>query len=55
MDLGFALNVPEAGKSFSTHMMELLGDMDHVESRLGRFGVSLSVGSFGDSANLDAR
>jgi hypothetical protein len=35
--------------------MELLGDMDHVESRFGPFGGSVSVSSFGDSANLDAR
>jgi hypothetical protein len=33
-------------KSFWTHMMELLGDVVHVESHLG---------SFGDSVTLDAR
>jgi hypothetical protein len=32
-------------KSFWRHMMELLGDMSHVESRFG---------SFGDSVTLDA-
>ena len=30
---GFAPNVPWAQKSFSTHPMELLGDVGHVESR----------------------
>jgi hypothetical protein len=33
-------------KSFWTHMMELLGDVGHVESHFG---------SFGDSVTLDAR
>jgi hypothetical protein len=35
--------------------MKLLGDVGHVESRFGLFGDSVSVGTFGDSANLDAR
>jgi hypothetical protein len=39
-------NIPQAQKSFWTHMMELLGDLSHVESRFGLFP---------DSANLDAR
>jgi hypothetical protein len=34
--------------------MELLGDVGHVESCFGRFGDCVSVGPFGDSANLDA-
>jgi hypothetical protein len=33
--------------------MELLSDMGHVESRFGPFGYCVSVGSFGDSANLE--
>jgi hypothetical protein len=37
--------VPQAKKSFWTHPMELLGDMGHVESRLGPFGDSVSVGA----------
>jgi hypothetical protein len=31
-------------KSFWTHEMELLGDVDHVESRYSLFGDSVSVG-----------
>jgi hypothetical protein len=31
------------GKSFWTHMMELLGDVGHVESRFGPFGHGVSV------------
>ena len=32
-------------KSFGTHPMELLGDVDHVESRFGPVGDSVSVGT----------
>jgi hypothetical protein len=39
-------NIPQAQKSFWTHMMELLCDMGHVES---------CFGAFGDSFNLDVR
>jgi hypothetical protein len=42
----FALNVTSAQKSFWTHLMELLGDVGHMEARLDLFG---------DSAGLDAR
>jgi hypothetical protein len=43
----FAPKLPKAWKkSFWTHMMELLGDVGHVESHFG---------SFGDSVTLDAR
>jgi hypothetical protein len=38
-------NVPQAKKFFRMHPMELLDDEAQVEARLG---------SFGDSANLDA-
>jgi hypothetical protein len=38
-------NVPLAQKSFWTHLMELLGDVGHVESHLGLFGDIFSVGS----------
>jgi hypothetical protein len=31
-------------ESFWTHLMELLGDVGHVESRFGPFGDSVSVG-----------
>jgi hypothetical protein len=51
----FALNVPQAWKSFWTHTVELLGDVGHVESRFGLFGDCVNVGPFGDSANLDTR
>jgi hypothetical protein len=37
------LKVPQAKKSFWTHLMELLGDMGHVEPRFGPFGNSVSV------------
>jgi hypothetical protein len=33
--------VPLAQKSFLTHPMELLGDVCHLESRFGSFGVVL--------------
>jgi hypothetical protein len=32
-------------KSFWTHLIELLGDVDHVESHFGPFGDSVSVGA----------
>jgi hypothetical protein len=35
--------------------MRLLGDMGHVESHFGPFEDSVTVGSFGDSGNLDER
>jgi hypothetical protein len=38
-----------------THMMELLGDVCHVESSFGPVGDCVNVSPFGDSANLDAR
>jgi hypothetical protein len=34
-------NVPWAQKSFWTHLMELLGDVGHVESYFGPFGDKL--------------
>ena len=34
-----------ARKSFWTHLMELLGDMGHVESCFSPFGDSVSVGA----------
>jgi hypothetical protein len=34
-----------AQKSFWTHPMELLGDVDHVESHFAPFGYSASVGT----------
>ena len=39
------VDVPLAQKSFWTHLMELLGDVGHVESHFFRFGDSVSVGA----------
>jgi hypothetical protein len=41
----FAPNVPLSQKSFWTHLMELPGDVGHVESRFDPFGNSVSVGA----------
>ena len=41
----FAWNVPLAQKSFWTHLMELLGDVGHVESHFFPFGDSVNVGA----------
>jgi hypothetical protein len=38
-------NVPQAQKSFWTHLVELLGDVGHVESLFGPFGDSVNVGA----------
>jgi hypothetical protein len=35
-------NIPQAQKSLGMHLMELLGDVDHVESSFGAFGDSVS-------------
>jgi hypothetical protein len=43
---GFALNIPQAQKSFWTHPIEHQGDVGHVE---------LHFSPFGDNANLDTR
>jgi hypothetical protein len=43
IDARFASKVPSARKSFLTHLMELLGDMGHVESLFFPFGDSVSV------------
>jgi hypothetical protein len=45
MDARFAPNVPQAQKLFWTHLMELLGDMGHVETHFDLFGDSVSVGA----------
>jgi hypothetical protein len=34
----FASNIPQAQKLFWTRAMDLLGDVGHVESRIGMFG-----------------
>jgi hypothetical protein len=39
----FVPKVPQAQTLFWTHLMELLGDMGHVEHRFGPFGDSVSV------------
>jgi hypothetical protein len=39
----FAPNVPQALKLFWMHLMELLPDVGHVESRFGPFRDSVSV------------
>jgi hypothetical protein len=41
---GFALNIPQAQKSFWTHPIERLGDMGHVESHFSPFRESASIG-----------
>jgi hypothetical protein len=38
-------NVPQAQKSFWTHLMELLRDVGHVESRFGSFRDNVSIGA----------
>jgi hypothetical protein len=43
--LGFALNIPQAQKSFQTHPIEHLGDVGHVESHFGPFRDSVSIGA----------
>jgi hypothetical protein len=40
---GFALNRPQARKSFWTHLIEHLGDVGHVESHFGQFRDSVSI------------
>jgi hypothetical protein len=42
---GFALNIPQAQKSFWTHPIEHLGDVGHVESHFGLFRDSVSIGA----------
>ena len=39
------VDVPLAQKSFWTHLMELLGDVGHVESHFFPFGDSVNVGA----------
>jgi hypothetical protein len=45
MGARFGPNVPQAQKSFWTHPMELLDDVDRVESGFAPFGDSVSVGA----------
>jgi hypothetical protein len=40
---GFALNIPQAQKSFWTHLIEHLGDVGHVKSHFGLFRDSVSI------------
>jgi hypothetical protein len=42
---GYALNIPQAKKSFFTHPIEHLGDVGHVESHFGPFGDSDIIGA----------
>jgi hypothetical protein len=42
---GFALNIPQAQKSFWTHSIEHLGGVGHVESHFGPFRDSVSIGA----------
>jgi hypothetical protein len=42
---GFALNIPQAQKTFWTHPIEHLGDMGHVKSHFGPFRDSVSIGA----------
>ena len=41
----FAPNIPQAQKMVWTHLMELLGDVGHMESCFDPFGDSASVGA----------
>jgi hypothetical protein len=41
---GFALNIPQAQKSFWTHPIEHLGDVGQVESHFVPFRDSVSIG-----------
>jgi hypothetical protein len=45
MGAWYAPNVPQAWKSVWMHMMELLGDVGHVESRFDPFGDGVIVGA----------
>ena len=45
MGARFASNVPWAHKSFWMHLMELVGDVGHLESRFFMFGDTVSVGA----------
>ena len=42
---GFCDEHTKGQKSFWTHLMELLGDVGHVESRFGPFGDGVSLGA----------
>jgi hypothetical protein len=42
---GFALNMPQAQKSFWAHPIEHLGDVGHVESHFSPFRDSVSIGA----------
>jgi hypothetical protein len=42
---GFALNIPEAEKSFWTHLIEHLGDVGHMKSHFGPLRDSVSIGA----------
>jgi hypothetical protein len=41
----FVPNIPSASKPFWMHLMEILGDVAHVESHFDPFGDSVSVGA----------
>jgi hypothetical protein len=41
---GFALNIPQAQKSFWTHPIEHLGDVGHAKSHIGSFRDSVGIG-----------
>jgi hypothetical protein len=38
-------DVPQTQKSFWSHLMELLGDVGHVESHCGLSGENVSIGA----------
>jgi hypothetical protein len=40
---GFALNIPQAQKSYWTHPIEHLGDVGHVKSHFGPLRDSFSI------------
>jgi hypothetical protein len=42
---GFALDIPQAQKSFWTHPIEHIDDVGHVESHFSPFRHSVSIGA----------
>jgi hypothetical protein len=45
MGARFVPNVPQAQKSFWTHVIVLLGNMDQVEAHFDPFGDSFNLGA----------
>jgi hypothetical protein len=43
MGARYVPNVPHSWKSFKTHVMELLGNVGHLESHFGPFGETIPL------------